>query len=138
VLAEHGEAIEADLLRWYHVDILDLGTERLSWRRLNSLIRHLPRDSAFVRAMLDERARWGEAEHLLAAVVDAIQAGNWLLASAHSKHRVQRPKRILRPGERDLDHIGRGRGFTVAELRRRLAESNGPNSPYVFVDSSTV
>lgn len=57
--------------------VVDLETDRLSWRRLDLLLRHLPRDSHFVRAISGEIARWGESEHLLASILDALQLGNW-------------------------------------------------------------
>jgi hypothetical protein len=37
--------VEADLLRYFQVDLLDLWRGRLSYRRLALLIRHLPSES---------------------------------------------------------------------------------------------
>lgn len=51
LLREHGEEIEADLLRVYGVDLLDLWRGRLTPRRLLVLIRGLPPGSALGRAM---------------------------------------------------------------------------------------
>ncbi|RKS68975.1 hypothetical protein BZB76_6113 [Actinomadura pelletieri DSM 43383] len=63
------------------------------------LIRHLPRDSALVRALHGEEADWGAVEHLLAAVVDHLAIGNWLFTSAHSDSEPPRPEPVPRPGE---------------------------------------
>jgi hypothetical protein len=84
------------------------------------------------------KAQWGPVEHLLAIAVDAIQVNTWAFLSANSKTKPQRPKPLHRPGMNDPDRIGgRGRGFSIEQLRRRLAESNGPNSPYRAVENVT-
>jgi len=51
--------VEADLLRFYGVDLLDAHRGRLSRRRLRVLIQHLPRDAALVRALHGDEAEWG-------------------------------------------------------------------------------
>ena len=57
LLTEHAEAVEADLIdrglrqRW-------LGTEDLTWPDLRAVVRNLPEDSALVRAMDPEAAKW--------------------------------------------------------------------------------
>jgi len=53
LLNEFGGEIEADLLRFYRVDLLDYHRGSLSLRRLGVLIKHLPADSALVRALTD-------------------------------------------------------------------------------------
>jgi hypothetical protein len=93
--------VEADLLRYYGVDMLDYHRSRLSTRRLRVLIQHLPRDAALVRALRGEEAEWGLTEHLLAAAVDQLAAGNWLYAAAHTAENAdppERPRPIPRPG----------------------------------------
>lgn len=45
VLRDHRWTLEADLLRFFRVDLLDLHRGRLSWRRLLVLYRALPPDS---------------------------------------------------------------------------------------------
>src|SRR5690606_16392944 len=77
LLDEHGEAVEADLLRYYGVDILDLGHRRLTWGRLRRLLERLPRESNLVRETVGERAAWGDSEHLLAMAVDMLHVANW-------------------------------------------------------------
>ena len=93
--------MEADLLRYYGVDLLDRYRGRLSARRLRVLIQHLPRDAALVRALHGEEGEWGLTEHLLAAVVDLLAAGNWQFAAAHTPEHADPPERpapIPRPG----------------------------------------
>ncbi|REE95161.1 hypothetical protein [Thermomonospora umbrina] len=65
------------------------------------LIQHLPRDSAFVRAVHGEDAEWGLNEHLMAAVVDHLAIGNWLFTSAHlpeDESPPEQPRPVPRPG----------------------------------------
>jgi hypothetical protein len=93
--------VEADLLRFYGVDLLDYHRGRLTARRLRVLIRHLPRDAALVRAVRGEDVDWGLAEHLLAAAVDQLAAGNWMFAAAHTADGAdppERPEPVPRPG----------------------------------------
>ena len=111
-------------MQFYRVDILDLGTRRLSWRRLWSLIEQLPRESRFARVTIGEKARWGDTEHLLATVIDVLQISNWLYTSAHSKNRVPQPQRLPRPGVVEVDNerrIGGGKRYTTTEMRGLLA-----------------
>ena len=128
LLAEHGEAIEADLLRFYHLDIADVGTERLSWRRLRVLLRHLPRESAFVRDRAGEAARGGETEQLLALLADTLAAINRNLVQPHSRTLLPKAQRLPRPGVTDRGD-GRRWGSSAMPLdvmRKRLERLNGP------------
>jgi hypothetical protein len=96
--------VEADLLRFYGVDLLDYHRGRLSTRRLRVLIQHLPKDAALVRELHGEDVEWGLTEHLLAAAVDHLAAGNWLFASAHTSENAdppERPEPLPRPGMAD-------------------------------------
>ncbi|KJK57549.1 hypothetical protein [Saccharothrix sp. ST-888] len=52
LLTEHAEAIEADLLRYYRLDLLDYHRGAMSARRLRVLVQHLPEESALGRALL--------------------------------------------------------------------------------------
>jgi hypothetical protein len=68
----------------------------LPWPRLEVLIRHLPRDSAYVRAISPEWADWGRQNYQLAEIVDALNAANW--QRSHSKENpVPRPEPSWRP-----------------------------------------
>ena len=101
LLSEHGEALEADLHRYYQLDLLDLFRGRLSWRKLAVLVRHLPLDSATVQAQLGFLPA-SRTEHLLYGLLDASQLANWQRAAVNTKksQRPPAPKRLQRPGER--------------------------------------
>ncbi len=92
-LREHGEAVEADLQRFYGVRLSDLTTGRLTWRRLRVLLSQLPRDSSVARAELGEQAEWGLSEHLQASIFDAVNAANWQRSG-----KGRPPKPLPRPG----------------------------------------
>jgi hypothetical protein len=96
LLSEHGEAIEADLARYYHLALADLFTGRLSWRRLDVLLAALPLDSATVQARYGETISWTANEHLLAGTLDALNQIIWQLGGGKGS----RPKRLTRPGQR--------------------------------------
>ncbi|MFI1580009.1 hypothetical protein [Embleya sp. NPDC020630] len=77
LLREHGEAIEADLLRYYRVDLLDLYRGEMSWRRLRVLIRYLPPESATARVLQPRDA----ADEFWSAPMDR-RMGAWLINAA--------------------------------------------------------
>lgn len=77
------------------VDIADLGTERLTYRRLSVLLGNLPRDSAFVRSVAGEAATWSDSDHLLATITDLLASANWQRGGGKGK----RPQPIPRPGK---------------------------------------
>lgn len=83
------------------------------------LLRHLPRDSATVRAMLPaEELAWTTADHLLAAATDALHVANWQRAG---RKRGKPPKRIPRPGDKpDRQKFGR-RPMTIGEFEALMA-----------------
>lgn len=89
--------MEGDLLRYWSIDLpRDLGTKRLTWRRLRLLIDQLPRDSATVRK-LNPDAEWTLNAHLLALLVDVANLANW---QRMGDKNAERPKPIERPGNR--------------------------------------
>lgn len=107
-------------MQTYGVDLFDVGTARLSWRRLWSLLAHLPRESRFAQATAGASVSWGYTEHLLATLVDVAQIGNWMFASAHSKLKVDKPHPLPRPGaDVERGSIGRPR-YTFEQMRRKL------------------
>lgn len=110
--------MEADLLRWFHVDLLDVGTVGLSWRRLGSLVACLPPESLVVAVASGER-QWGPTEHLLASVVDAVEINTWMVAAVNSAgKRPQRPKPVPRPGVRSEAKRSRLSGHEMAARLR--------------------
>ncbi|MET8687704.1 hypothetical protein ABZV77_26175 [Streptomyces sp. NPDC004732] len=98
---EHAEALEADLLRFYGLDLLDWHRGRLSSRRLAVLIRHLPRDGAVAREAEGEAAEWSVGDYLLAHVVDQLADANWMFATVNQDEDadpLDPPKPLPRPG----------------------------------------
>lgn len=61
--------MEADLARYYRLELADLWRGRLSLRRLAVLIRHLPADSAVAVALGGEG--WTLSHYLMADMVHA-------------------------------------------------------------------
>jgi hypothetical protein len=90
------EAIDYDLLT-LGLELRDLGTPDLPWRRLRAVLTYLPSTSALARSMHGEKALWSTSEHLLAATVDALSAGNWQRGGGKGK----KPKPVPRPGTED-------------------------------------
>ncbi len=124
-MREHGEALEVDLLR-LGIDLpRDLGTERLTWRRLELLIRHLPRDSATVRRIHGPPPPWSVTDHLLASVIDVLRwqgtATRRTLADVTGAkgQREDFPKPIRRPGDEQQQQPTR-RVVRPGELARMM------------------
>jgi hypothetical protein len=81
------------------------------------LVDNLPRESATVRAMFGEDARWGDPEYLLAQAVDYLQA----LTIQMSGKKSNRFRPLPRPGQKAREKFGGKRAYTVEELRRLRA-----------------
>lgn len=103
------------------LDIADLG-DSLTYGRLLTILRGLPRDSAFAMSVLGEAGTWSQTDHLLAAVVDQLAVVSWQL---QGDRRAARPQPLPRPGER-RPKLGpeRLRAKFIEILRRREA-ANG-------------
>jgi hypothetical protein len=119
---EHAEALEADLLRHYGVDLLDWHRGRLSSRRLRVLTEHLPPDSSYARAVHGEQADWTVTDHLLAAVVDHLAVANWMFATVNrdeDAEPAEYPEPLPRPGDGSATGPAGGgeeRSATAAEI----------------------
>lgn len=86
------------------------------WRKLVALINHLPPESATVAAL--HGPQWTRMEHLLASVVDVLQAANW---QRQGRKGAPRPKPIRRPGvDRGEERYG-GESMTPEEVDAVLA-----------------
>lgn len=128
-LNDHQDAVEADLLRYYRLDLpADLGTDRLTWRRLKVLIEQLPAESCTVRTTRGDTAAWTLEPMLLALIADHLAIGNWQRAMSGRKaaQRTRAPRQIQRPGVREPGErrLG-GRPQPVAAMRERLRRLNG-------------
>ncbi|MEU9084580.1 hypothetical protein [Streptomyces sp. NPDC048357] len=88
------------MLRYYGKDLLDWHRGELSSRRLQVLLKHLPRDSAVNRELFGEAADWSVTDHLLAATVDHLAAANWMFAcvnAAEDDDPPEAPEPVPRP-----------------------------------------
>ncbi|MFE5332569.1 hypothetical protein ACFRCG_39945 [Embleya sp. NPDC056575] len=115
LLREHGEAIEADLLRYYQVDLLDLYRGEMSWRRLRVLIRYLPVESATSRAMQPRDPKdefWADPmdRRMAAWLVNAVRENTYatILLNGDPKKvkRIRPPKPIGPEAEADTGRSG--------------------------------
>lgn len=107
-LREHGGAVEADLLRFYRADIRDLGSRRLSWRRLAVLIGNLPADSSLLRSM----GHWTPSETLLSHIENRVAVANWQRGGGKDSRGRKvpppepiRPPAVLRAEQRKRDEL---------------------------------
>lgn len=118
VLADHGEAVEHDLVcaGW----TLDDVGPRLPWTALRSFIRQSARQraSALHREVVGDDYVWGLPEQLIAAVVDAVQVGNWQRAAQGSKRKPPKPKPIQRPGTRTATRKVAAQALPLSQAQR--------------------
>jgi len=118
IVGRHGEALRADLLKaGLHLD--DIGTPRLGWHELLAFVKDARTGSALAISMAGQKARWTDADYLLAAATDALNGANW----QRSGGRFGQPKKIPRPGDTsrgETQHIGSG-AVTVEEFDEWLA-----------------
>lgn len=112
LLSEHSEAIEADLLRYFSVDLMDLWRGRLSYRRLSVLIRKLPGDSWTQTALRDAAETelvepvagpmrfgpWTLTNYQLAGLTDAVNALRYVTARLAGQDKYPLPEPTPRPG----------------------------------------
>ncbi|WP_190092298.1 hypothetical protein [Streptomyces melanogenes] len=101
-MRDHSDALEADLLEFFGIDLLDLWTGRLSLRRLHVLISSLllRQGTGALVAAVDASAIWSHEAHILARISDALEAANWLFISANSTsdNTLDAPEPMWRPG----------------------------------------
>jgi hypothetical protein len=97
LLDKHGEAIEADLRRYYGVRVRDLfdPASDLSPREVFSLLIHMPTDSAYHAELAGgpQFRDWNAATYLLANVQDLLQGANYQRAGGKGR----KPKPAYRP-----------------------------------------
>ena len=117
---EHEAAIDYDLITRTRYTVDDIGGA-LSWRSLNSFIRHLTPDSALGRD-LEKYTGWEttvKTNAILADIYDLLQVINANLCGLGSKHPTRKKiKPYPRPGKDDNNErkIGKG-GLPIDKLR---------------------
>lgn len=93
VLDDHADPVAYDLIG-HGLRLRDLGTERLSWGDLYTILSQQPDTSALFRARNPD-AHWGLTEQLLALATDALHVANWQRSGGKKR---DFPKPIPRPG----------------------------------------
>jgi len=114
VLRDHRWTLEADLLRFFQVDLLDLHRGLLSWRRLTVLYRALPRES-MTRIAEHGIEQFGATELLL----DEIRRDQWVIATSGAYRPEPMPGSplALTPAQRAEKAAERRREHEAAEAR---------------------
>lgn len=119
LLAEFPGPVEADLRRYYQVDLRDLwrpqgGQSRLTYRLLGVLIEHLPGESATKTAQRDQipdetlaelakqppgrHGPWSHLDLLVAALIDRVELLRRDTAALHGVKPPGRFEPVPRPG----------------------------------------
>ncbi|KDN84374.1 hypothetical protein [Kitasatospora cheerisanensis] len=116
-----GGELRADLQQYYGLDLADLPRGTLAPRRILQLVEHLPYDCALMAALRGGpvHRQWDTRTHLLASIVDAVQAGTWTAVQLASHRRVPEPEPLPRPGTR---------AAAAAPARRPLDLSRHPDA----------
>jgi hypothetical protein len=93
----------------------------LSWRRFQSLILHLPPDSASV--CVTNPDQWDREEHLLAGIYDLLATANW---QRGGKKSAPRPKPLPRPGVKPPGVVRKygTESMPIDEMQARLNRKN--------------
>jgi hypothetical protein len=117
LIADHGGALEYDLLTKAHMTLDDLGGA-LPARALLSFVRHLDHTSALWRATRDDSDEWVPwldgtmVAPMLANLVDVTNFARWeyaLSCTKKGRSKPRKPRRIDVPWRRDRSgerHIG--------------------------------
>jgi hypothetical protein len=151
-ISQFAEEIEADLARYYRLELSDLFQpgSSLTWRRLLVLLKHLPPESAVNTAIRNRTpedvlsesdhdpatGKWSTVETLLAVLIDEMRIWQWIYVQAHTDKKLPRPDPIRRPGvaSRPKRRLAlatvqamdpRLRGLSPEETQSRLDELTG-------------
>lgn len=136
LVIHYGDHIEADLQRYYQVDLLDLYRpgRKLSHRKLSILLSHLPPESATATAIRNTAVesgeqpesdadpadgQWSLQEMLLASVVDELRFSRFEFRQVNTKNPGPAPSQVGRPGVKTKKKRRRNTAITM-EQRRRL------------------
>lgn len=122
-----GEALLADFLRYYYLDLRDVLVpgSGLTARRALALIRQLPPESATVAELRGgpEFRGWGPDRYLTARLIEAVEGHFHAFVSANSKKKPKAPERVDRPDFRAQQRKN-GNTFRAMAARRLAAARN--------------
>lgn len=103
MIIEHFPELEADFRRYYLIDlpVALWGPEPITARKFRSYLLALPLESALLTQARPERIGWGNAEELLATLVELSHATWRVLVTVYSEKgaSVPEPLRVPRPGQ---------------------------------------
>lgn len=114
LLREQRNAIEADLHRYYGIDLLDFYRGRISLRKLAVLVEGLPAEATVYRNLQPEAAGWDIHTYLLAGILDALNDANWQRAEGKAHNR---PERVPRPYDIAVNNAKQRRRDEVLQLK---------------------
>ena len=124
MISEHGDELIADFREYYSVRLLDVlkFDGSLNIAEAVILARKLPPSSRTVAAVQggDEYWGWDFERHVLVSILEAINAGNHLFASANSKKKIKPPKRLPRPGDEERKRKERENNPFALMVKRQL------------------
>ncbi|QHJ86534.1 tail assembly chaperone [Mycobacterium phage Mabel] len=138
LIDKHGEAIFADLLHYYRVDLRDLFSDesKFSPRMILALILWLPTDSAFYASRQGgpQYMGWDPDRYAAVAAVNALLANNHIHALVNrdpKKPKPKAPEPFPTPGDYDNKHRPKPGSFAaiaasmMAAQRRKKELLNG-------------
>jgi len=117
LLRERGEAVEADLRRFYGRDLGELFTGEMTFRQLKSYIFGLPLDCA-----LKSHLGWSFRDHRAADLVDLLNAIIW---QNGGDKKARKPRPFPRPHHRVAEQVVQANARNFVERQRRRAAANG-------------
>lgn len=99
--------IEADLLEFFNIDLLDMYRGTLSVRRVHVLVHRLLKMAgrSALSSAVNSSAEWSNTEHLLAALVDEVAVTNYMYQQVNFKGDAPVPEPVKRPESSD-SHVG--------------------------------
>lgn len=95
MLSGHLGAVEADLFRYYNLDLREL-LRAEEFKRIWRLVENLPAGCALYKSLFAEEAPWTEEGYLLANVIDTLQNANWQRMGKKA-NKSNQPKPFPRP-----------------------------------------
>jgi hypothetical protein len=103
LIDEHGEAIYADLIQYYGINLVDALRDGSGYspRQILVLIRQLPSESRLSAAFQggNQFLGWGVDRYMQANLIDAVRELTFAFISANSKKKPKPPKPAYRPAK---------------------------------------